>query len=183
MDLAGVRIATQRLRLEPISMDYAEVVFTEFTHEITRFMYPRAAEKIEETQEFISRSIANLRDGSHLTTVILDGATGEFLGCAGLHELGSPRPELGVWLKKSAHGSRFGFEAMSALAEWARKNLECRSLYYPEDERNIPFRCIPERLGGTIVGRREETSMSGRLLRLVEYEIPLRPAHSLTPPQ
>ncbi len=42
--------------------------------------------------------------------VILDRETGRFLGCAGLHELEAARPELGVWLKKSAHGNGFGRE-------------------------------------------------------------------------
>lgn len=157
-------------------MDYAEVIFTEFTDEITEFMYPRSPREIGETKEFIERSMANLREGSHLQMVILDKAMGQFLGCAGLHELGSARPELGVWLKESAHGNRFGFEAVSALADWARHSLECASLYYPVDERNIPSRRIPERLGGSIVDRCTETSMSGRALQIVGYEIPLNPA-------
>ena len=129
-------------------MDYAEDIFAEFTDEVTKLMYPRAPVEIEETKTFIATSIANLREGSHLQMVILDKATGQFLGCAGLHELESARPELGVWLKMPAHGSDLGFEAVSALVEWARRNLQCRSLRYPVDERNISSRRIPERLEG-----------------------------------
>ena len=173
MDLSDVVIDTERLRLVPISMDYAEVIFAEFTDEVTEFMYPRPAKEIEETREFISGSVANLHEGSHLTMAILDRVTGQFLGCAGLHGLSAVRPEFGVWLKKSAHGNHFGFEAVSALAQWARQNLKCATLCYPVDERNTPSRRIPERLGGSVVGQSIVTSMSGRELRLLDYEIPV----------
>ncbi|MCL6435129.1 MAG: hypothetical protein K6T90_13120 [Leptolyngbyaceae cyanobacterium HOT.MB2.61] len=34
-------------------MDYAEVIFQEFTAEITQFMHPKPAESINETMQFI----------------------------------------------------------------------------------------------------------------------------------
>ena len=173
MDLSEVRIETERLRLTPISMDYAEAIFTEFTDEVTEFMYPRPAREVKETREFISTSIAKLHEGSHLTMAILDRVTGQFLGIVGLHELESARPELGVWLKKSAHGNHFGFEAVSALLEWAGRNLEYKALFYPVDERNISSRRIPERLGGSVVSQSVVRSMSGRELQLLNYEIPV----------
>jgi len=49
VDLTGVEIETERLRLVPISMDYAEDIFAEFTDEVTKLMYPRAPVEIEET--------------------------------------------------------------------------------------------------------------------------------------
>jgi ribosomal-protein-alanine N-acetyltransferase len=165
-DLSEVRIETQRLSLVPLSMDYADAIFVEFSDEVTALMYPRPPEKIAETREFISAMVDLVENGEHLPCAILDKATGQFLGCAGLHDLTSDRPEIGVWLKISAHGNHLGYEAVSGLVEWARQNLTCKSLRYPVDER----------LGGTITGQSVETSLSGRELRLVEYEIPLAKA-------
>lgn len=173
MDLRGVEIRTERLLLTPLSHDYAESIFHEFSPEVTAFMFPAPAKDISETRAFIDRALENLRNGSHLTMAVLDGETGEFLGCTGLHELGAASPELGVWLKTSAHGNHYGYEAVRALVVWAAEYLSCSTLKYPVDERNIPSRRIPERLGGSIVGRVTETSMSGRELQLLEYAIPL----------
>jgi [ribosomal protein S5]-alanine N-acetyltransferase len=172
MDLSKVAIKTPRLLLAPIALDYAEAIFAEFTAEITLYMYPKAPEKLAETKAFVTESIAGLRQGTNLQMVILQGDPREFLGCAGLHDLDSPTPELGVWLKKSAQGRGFGFEAVASLKKWADGNLNYRVLVYPVDEANIASRKIPEKLGGTVTRQYVEKSMSGKALHLVIYEIP-----------
>jgi hypothetical protein len=49
MNLMDIMIDTERLLLKPITLIYAEDIFKEFTWEITKYMYPKPAEKIEET--------------------------------------------------------------------------------------------------------------------------------------
>jgi [ribosomal protein S5]-alanine N-acetyltransferase len=172
MDLSKVTVKTPRLLLAPIAMDYVKDMFVEFTLEITRYMVPKSPEKISEIEAFVTESLAGLRQGTNLQMVILDKATQEFMGCAGLHDLDSQSPELGVWLKQSAHGQGFGFEAMAALKKWADEHLSYRVLVYPVDEANIPSRRIPEKLGGTIIRQQVEKSLSGRDLHILTYEIP-----------
>ena len=64
-----------------------------------------------------------MKKGQELVLAILNKKTKEFLGVAGLHHIDTPYPELGVWTKKSAHGHKYGREAMTALKEWADDNL------------------------------------------------------------
>ena len=52
-DLDAVTIESERLILRPVSDDFAEVMFREFTPEITRFMVPKAPSHIDETRSFI----------------------------------------------------------------------------------------------------------------------------------
>ncbi len=170
--LPEVRIETERLLLIPTTQDHAEVFFNEFTSDVTEFMYPKPAENLDETKRFIEESCRGLEAGINLHMVVLDKATAEFLGCVGLHGIGSGCPEFGVWLKIGAHGNGFGFEAVSALKHWADDNLECQAYLYPVDSRNMPSKRIPERLGGTIIDQYSEQSMSGRTLHLVTYKIP-----------
>lgn len=170
MNLLNVEISTPRLLLKPISRDYKEVIFSEFTEEITTYTYPRPAENITDTETFIQQSLEGLKKGTNLEIVILAKDSQEFLGCAGIHNL-NKEPALGIWLKKSAHGNRYGLEAITALKEWADKNLDYEYLIYPVDKRNIASRKIPESLGGKIVKEYEKLNLSGNILQIVEYWI------------
>jgi RimJ/RimL family protein N-acetyltransferase len=171
-------ITTPRLRLEPIATGHAPAVFASFNARITRYMNPAPAEDISETLAFIESARAALAVGEELVMAILDGANGDFLGVAGLHGIGRPDPELGIWLKETAHGQGFGREAITGLVAWARSNLPpgTRHFTYPVDRRNHPSRRIPESLGGTVQREFRATGMGGQELDEVEYWIPFRPA-------
>ena len=53
MDLMSIEIETERLLLKPISYNYVEDIFKEFNQEITKYMYPKPTETIEETKEIL----------------------------------------------------------------------------------------------------------------------------------
>ncbi len=167
----NVEISTDRLLLKPISMLYKSDIFVEFTDEVTTYMYPRPAQDIFETESFINDSILGMKKEHHLIFVILKKDSQDFLGCAGIHKINTNHPELGIWLKKSAHGNGYGLETITELKNWAESNLKYRYLVYPVDQENIPSRKIPERLGGTIAREYNKTNLSGKVLHIVEYKI------------
>ena len=172
LDFSSVIISGSRIKLVPISFEYAEIIFREFTDEITRYMIPATPSKIEEVNLFIQSSIGNMHEKTDLILAILKKPDEEFLGVCGLH--GIPDPEesaLGIWLKKGAHGHKYGQEAIKALADWARQNIVLRHMVYPCDKENIPSRKIAESLNGSIVREGEVKSMSGRILNEVVYNI------------
>ena len=171
MGLEGVKLISKRLKQVPMSLEYAEDVFNNFTEEITTYMYPKAADNIEETKSFIENAIKGLNNGSNLQLVILDKYTGEFLGCSGIHRIDTKTPELGLWLKKSAHGNGYGMEAIGAIIKWAKENVDLEYIMYPVDRRNFPSRRIPEVYGGIIKKEYKETNLSGDELDIVEYWI------------
>ena len=129
---------TGRVLLEGISERYKEDIFREFDEEITRYMHPRPAGHIGETMSFIHKVRKDLASGSQIVACVLKSETREFLGCAGLHDIQTRCPELGIWIKKSAHGNGFGIEAMQALKKWADENLDYQFIKYPVDVRNGP---------------------------------------------
>lgn len=171
MELLLLEIFTNRLLLQPISLKYKKDIFKEFTEEITTYMHPRPPQTISETESFISESLLNIQNGDELIVGILKKDSQEFLGCSGIHKINSKYPEIGIWLKKSAHGSGYGIEAITALKDWAQSNLDYKYLLYLVDRANIPSRKIPERLGGQIFREYEQTNLSGKVLHLVEYRI------------
>lgn len=171
MDTSNIIIETKRLWLKSIGMEYKDDIFREFTSEITTYMFPRPAEKIEETIDFIKSSIKENKEGTNLQLVIVNKENKDFLGCAGLHNIETDTPELGVWIKKSAQDHAFGKEAMVSLKEWADKNLDFNYILYPVVEENYPSRKIPEYLGGKIFREYDEINMSGKKHHLLEYRI------------
>jgi hypothetical protein len=59
VNLNNIKIKSERLLLKPILMDYLEIIFQEFSDEITTFMFPRTPKDIDETRKFISETIEN----------------------------------------------------------------------------------------------------------------------------
>lgn len=171
LDLENVVIKSDRLRLIPTSEKYAQDIFNEFTKEITTFMHPKAPETLDDVLNYIKTSVEKMKKGEELQVVILDKATNEFLGHGGINKLNTDTPEPGIWIKKGAHGLRYGREAVTALVEWVKKNLKFKYIMYPVDRRNIPSRKIAESLGGVIEAEYKEKNMSGDILDKVEYRI------------
>lgn len=170
-DLSDERIVSERLLLEPISLEYKEDIFKEFTAEITTYMYPAPAKEVSEVEGFIKASLDKSKEGSNLQFIVLEKKSKEFLGCAGLHHVDRLTPEMGIWLKKDAHGKAYGREAMTAIKEWADKNLDYEYILYPVAEDNIASRKIPESMGGLIEYEYQETGLGGNRFYCLEYRI------------
>jgi RimJ/RimL family protein N-acetyltransferase len=168
MDLLNKIIETERLLLKPISYEYAEYIFKEFTQEITEYMMPKPAESIEETKEFIKKSLDELKKGTNFQLVIVNKENNEFIGCIGLHNIDKTDPELGIWIKKSSHHNGYGLEAMNRLIGWANENIKFEHLKYPVDKRNKASRRIPERNNGKIMKEYKDTGMGGNELDEIE---------------
>lgn len=165
-------IESDRLRLTPTTASDADAIFETFTADITRYMFPKPAQQLEETLEFIEKSREATRAGANLQLTISLKASSEFLGCCGLHGYESVRvPELGVWLKQSAHGHGYGKEAIVALVHWAVEQLDVNGFVYPVDRRNAASRRIPEALGGVVVSAAITEGLGGNRLDVVTYRI------------
>lgn len=170
-NLSEVEIETKRLILKPVSLEDKDMIFSEFTDEITKYMFPSSPKQITDTEEYIEKSTNEMKKGSDLVVSIFDRKMNEFLGCGGAHYLNTKTPELGIWIKKSAHGNKYGREAVIGIKKWVDKNFEYEYLLYPVVIENIASRKIPESLGGK--EEREYTSKkaNGEEVALVEYRI------------
>ena len=171
MNFFDICIESDRLRLVPIELEYAQKIFRHMNKDVTKYMYPKPADDISETTAWIKSARARMEAGTNVQLVILKKDTDEFLGCAGLHSVDQKTPELGVWVKKKAHGNGYGREAITALFYWACENIEFDYVLYPVDKRNIASRKIPESLGGVIKKEYKEKNMAGFELTEVEYRI------------
>jgi [ribosomal protein S5]-alanine N-acetyltransferase len=171
MDLLDITLVSDRLKLVSTSDQYAEDIFREFTPEIATFMTPKPAEKLADTLAFISSSREKMKQGEELQTAILNKDSGEFIGHGGVRGVNTDTPELGIWIKKGAHGHKYGREAVETLKKWVDQNIKYQYIKYPVDRRNISSRKIAEYLGGVVHEEYSKQSQSGTLLDEVEYWI------------
>ncbi|NQV15798.1 GNAT family N-acetyltransferase [bacterium] len=171
-DLTSLRIESERLALLSINNSFSAEIFKEFNNNIIQYMLPKPAERIEETLAFITESLIGMREGWNLVLAITNKVSGEFLGCCGLHGKGRYQtPELGIWVKKSAHGHKYGLEAIRSLSCWAVETLDLDYIIYPVDQANIPSRKIPEAMGGVIFKEKKVKTARGTVLDELCYKL------------
>ena len=170
-NLLNTIIETERLVLRPVALEHAKMIFPEFTDEVTKFMYPRTPKRVEDTEKYIQIERERMEKGLNLSVAIFDKETGELLGGGGIHHIDTKTPELGIWIKKSAHGNKFGREAVAGLKKWADENLEYDYLTYPVVKVNIASRKIPESLGGKLIKEMVKKNEAGEEMEEVEYWI------------
>jgi RimJ/RimL family protein N-acetyltransferase len=96
----------------------------------------------------------------------------EFLGVAGVHRIGSPEPEVGIWIRETAHGRGYGRESIEAIVKWAPANIGAEAFIYPVVTQNHPSHRLAQSLHGSIVGARELRKSGGAVFDQVVYRIP-----------
>jgi RimJ/RimL family protein N-acetyltransferase len=157
-------IHSLRLQLSQFQMIDAQDVFACITPAIARFMpweppswseYLARCEKRAQAPEPNNFSFAIWR---------LDNR--ECLGMASFEDADSVSPEVGLWLKESAHGQGFGREVVAALVEWGHATLGKESFIYPVAVQNTGSRRIAEILHGEIIGNRKNPKYDSVVYRI-----------------
>jgi RimJ/RimL family protein N-acetyltransferase len=158
-------IQSPRLQLSQFQISDAEEVFACITPAITRFMRWEPPS----WSEYMARCEERLRapEPNTFSFVIRRRDGNECLGMTAVETCDTESPELGLWMKESAHGQGFGREVVTAVAEWAHETLGKESFIYPVAERNIASRRIAERLHGEIIASRTSSKYDS-----VVYKIP-----------
>lgn len=163
-------LKTERLVIQPFTHAYLEDYYQEFTDEITKYQYPDSFPDVETANQLVSGFVADMNRGEMLELVILT-RDGVFLGSLEVFGLREETPEIGLWLKKSAHGQGYGYEALKAVID--SLNATKRYLYYlyEADVRNTPSIRLAQKFQCKKDGLEEITTESGKKLMLQTYRI------------
>jgi lysophospholipase L1-like esterase/RimJ/RimL family protein N-acetyltransferase len=166
-----MELITKRLLLKPISHENAKDIFLHFDYEVTKYMYPKPADNLDETLSFINTSMSKYANGEEIVFVAYLKETNEFIGCMGIHHLDTKTPELGIWIKKNAFGQKYGLEGIKEIVAYAKSHFNYDYLIYPVDRRNLASRNIPESLGGIAKKSYTVFGMAHNELHILEYFI------------
>lgn len=164
------RLRTDRLVIQPFSNSYLEDYYKEFTDEITKYQYPDRFPDMEAANQVVSGFVADMEQGDMLELVIL-AQDGEFLGSLEVFGLKEKTPEIGLWLKKNAHGAGYGYEALKAVIEYLNETKNYPYYIYEVDVRNMPSIRLAEKFQCEKGGCEEITTESEKKLKLQTYRI------------
>jgi RimJ/RimL family protein N-acetyltransferase len=163
-------IQSPRLQLSQFQMMDAEEVFGCITPAVARFMPWEPPSR----SEYVTRCEKRVQapEPNKFSFVIRRRENRECLGMASLEEADSVSPELGLWLKESAHGQGLGREVVAALVDWGHSTLGKESFTYPVAVQNIPSRRIAENLHGEVIGNRKNPKYDSVVYRIPFCESP-----------
>lgn len=161
-------IQSPRLQLSQFQMMDAPEVFGCITPGIAKFM----PWEPPSWNEYVTRCEKRVQafDPTKLSFVIRRLDNGECLGMASFEDADSVSPELGLWLKETAHGQGFGREVVASLVKWGHASLGKESFTYPVAVQNAASRRIAENLHGVIIGNRANPKYDSVVYRIPFYE-------------
>jgi RimJ/RimL family protein N-acetyltransferase len=163
-----IAIQSPRLQLSQFQMMDAPEVFGCITPAIAKFMPwepPSWSEYVTRCEKRVQAPEPN-----KFSFVIRRLDNRECLGMASFEDADSVSPEVGLWLKESAHGQGFGREVVAALVEWGHATLGKASFIYPVATQNTASRRIAENLHGEIIGTRTNPKYESVVYRIPFYE-------------
>jgi RimJ/RimL family protein N-acetyltransferase len=163
-------IQSPRLQLSQFQMMDAPEVFRCITPAIAKFMRwepPTWSEYVTRCENRVQAPEPN-----EFSFVIRRLDSRECLGMASLEDAESVSPEIGLWLKESAHRQGFGREVVTAIVEWGHATLGKESFIYPVAVQNTASRRIAEKLHGEIIGNRTNPKYDSVVYRIPFHESP-----------
>ena len=149
-------LKTERLMIQPYSNSYLEQYFKEFMDEIVKYQYPDSYCNMNKANEVMAKFAADMEKGKMLELVILTH-DGEFLGSMEAFDITGKTPELGLWLKSSAQGKGYGYEALKCLVDYLNSTNK--------------YEHLVEKFHFKKYGYEEVTTQSGKTLHLLIYHI------------
>jgi RimJ/RimL family protein N-acetyltransferase len=163
-------IQSARLQLSLFQMTDAAEVFGCITPGIAKYM----AWEPPSWSEYLARCEKRVQapEPNNFSFVIRRLDNTECLGMASFEGADSVSPEVGLWLKESAHGQGFGREVVAALVEWGHATLGKGSFLYPVAVQNTASRRIAEKLHGEIIGSLTKPKYECVVYRIPFYESP-----------
>ncbi|MGI6855014.1 GNAT family N-acetyltransferase [Mesorhizobium sp. 1B3] len=162
-----LQILSPRTITKPFSPPDAHEIYACISPEITKFMTWEPPASYSDFRTVWRAWLAPGDPQTDLHLVVRDRKDSRFLGCVGLHSLRTKIPELGIWLRRDAHGMGFGGEVIGAVVAWASRQFTVECFEYPVAEENVASRRIAESLGGSTIGRRDNPKY-----RAIVYHIP-----------
>jgi RimJ/RimL family protein N-acetyltransferase len=172
-------LRSPRLQLSQFQMRDAPEVFACITPAIARFMPWEPPSWSDYLARCEKRAQAPQPNQFSFVIRRLDNA--ECLGMASFEDADSVSPELGLWLKESAHRQGFGREVVAALVEWGHSAHGKDCFIYPVATQNIASRRIAENLKGEIIAKRTNPKYDSVVYRIPSCESARMP--SANPPE
>jgi ribosomal-protein-serine acetyltransferase len=150
-----VVLHTERLVLEPVSRAHAEGLLDAVVSsrpELLPWMPWARTPSLEDVLDLAERDEKAWREDLVYQFAVVDGATRQPLGVAGLNREEHDEAELHYWIRTDRAGKGLTTEACRALVEWARDGLRLTRLTLWAGRDNHASRRVAEKLAFVHLG-------------------------------
>jgi ribosomal-protein-alanine N-acetyltransferase len=160
--------------LKPANPKDATTVFPEWTAEICQYMITAPPATLADCEAFLAARQADQIQGIALSFTIWEDK--EFIGMCSATNLQTERPELDLWIKKSAQGQGHGLKALKALISELKKHHPHDSFIYTVAAPNQASHRLAEKCGGRLSHISTHTLWTGQTWQFWEFAITTKSA-------
>ncbi|KWX72229.1 acetyltransferase [Paenibacillus riograndensis] len=129
--------------------------------------WAQIAPTAEESEAIIRRSHLQFLERKDLRLLLFNKETGQLVGSSGLHRIDwqTRKFEIGYWVRTSCSRQGYISEAVTAIADYAIRELGANRIEIRCDSRNTQSARVAERLGFTLEGivRNDKRDVGGTL--------------------
>ena len=136
-NLKNIKIETERLILQPATLDYAQDIFSEFNDDVASQMRFLPSKNIQQTKQIILNRNKKFEEWTDFQFVVLEKNTKEFIWCCGIKNPQTLTPTIGLWVKVWAQWKWYGKEIIGWLLDWANQRLDFEYIKYDINKENI----------------------------------------------
>lgn len=172
-DFSNITLFTGRLQLSSVRIEDTPTIFKEFRGVVVEYQDVFPAKTLDEQQRWVEEGIADAKAGKALLLVISDKNTGEFFGRCALKKVHTSTPELGIWLKQSAHGKGYAEESVRCALAWASEHLQYEYIKAFIQTANARSIHLIEKLGGLRIRQFTMKNTARGDLQVYEYKLPV----------
>ncbi len=173
-------LTTPRLELRPIVESDAEAIWPYVSDpEISRYMSWHPHDSLETTHAFIADVRRRMSEGSTISWVLVERASGAVCGLVSLiaimrghRALRYDKAELAYWVGRPFQGKGYALEACRAALAYAFGEMALNKITVAHDLENAASRALIKRLGFREVGiEYRHFNKDGRWIDHVIYEL------------
>jgi len=166
-------LETERMLLRPAKIADAQAIYNNWTSDpdVARFMRWNVHCSVEETVEWLARTVANVANENSYDWLFVLKETNEPIGSGGVfYSKKHDMFEIGYGIMKARWGQGFATETATAIMEFAVEELGKTQLYACHANENPASGSILKKLGFVYKGDGEYSSFDGkRVFQCKEY--------------
>ena len=165
-------IESSRTSIKLITLEYLEDVYEWASEKISEYLVINIKSTIEDTKNFLEKSIKQQNSRTDYVFVVRDKQTNEFIGLWSIHKIQTKNLTYGIWVKESKQWQWYGFEFSKAIIDRTFEHIRSDSfIKYEWFADNAWIVALAEKLWWVLIAQQLSKNWKHDSLKLNIYHI------------